>query len=248
MGKKNSSLTRVKPLLDSLSKDLDKLNRFIALLNRELIIDSNTIVEIRYGENEKRIPPSKSHLIWMLHNLHELNRFKESDVSKESKTYKQRLKLFNGDPYTLQQAKELIEKRTTVPDRAWYVFEGYTVPDIYIETNDSIYVAEAKRTEKDITKATKWLSQRDQLIRHIDALLDQSKTIYSFYILEKEYYLTGNYKKSMRCYEKEDYFKINLKHRDFCQIERAFKSYLGYVFWEDIAEYFGFSFPADVSI
>lgn len=244
MGIRNSSLTRVKPLFDFIDSDIDKLNRLFELFDKNQRIEQNSLIEIRYGDNEKKIPPSKSILIWMLQNLNVLNKVDNFGVSSvDSETYKRRKLLFSGDTKTINEAINIIQTKPKLPERDWYIFEGNTSPDIFIETTDSIFVGEAKRTEKDITTKTKWLCNRDQLIRHIDSLLDQPKKIYSFYILEKEEYLKGSYKKSMESYSNKDYFNQNLKHRDFSIIERAFNSFIGFVFWDDIADCFNISFP-----
>ncbi len=245
MGKRNSSLTRVKPLFDFINSDIDKLNRFLELFkNTKKRVKQNSLIEIRYGENEKKIPPSKSILIWMLQNLDTLNKVKNYGVKNiDSETYKKRSELFSGNVKLIDEAINTIQTKTKIPDKGWYIFEGNTFPDIFIETSDAIFIGEAKRIENDITTKTIWLNQRDQLIRHIDSLLDQPKPIYSFYILEKEEYLKGTYKKRMELYSKKDYFKENLKHRDDKIIERAFVSFIGFVFWENIADCFEISFP-----
>jgi hypothetical protein len=248
MGTRNSSLTRVKPLFDFIDSDIDKLNRFLGLFDNNQRFEQNSLIEIRYGDNEKKIPPSKSLLIWMLRNLDYLNKVDNYGVNSiESETYKKRELLFSRDNKTIDEAINIIKTKSKLPERDWYIFEGNTFPDIFIETTDSIFVGEAKRTEKDITTKTKWLSQRDQLIRHIDSLLDQPKKIYSFYILEKDEYFKGFYKERMELYSNKNYFNLNLKHRDDSIIERAFNSFIGFVFWSDIADCFNISFPDKIN-
>ena len=184
----------------------------------------------------------------MLQNLNDLNKVDNFGAdSVDSETYKRRKLLFSGDTKTIDEAIKIIQTKPKLPEKDWYIFEGNTFPDIFIETTDSIFVGEAKRTEKDITTKTKWLSKRDQLIRHSDSLLDRPKKIYSFYILEKEEYLKGFYKKSMELYSNKDYFNLNLKHRDFLIIERAFNSFIGFIFWDDIADCFNISFPDKIN-
>lgn len=249
MGIRNSSLTRVKPLFDFFGSDVSKLNQFFGLFNyNNQRIEQNSLIEIRYGDFEKKIPPSKSLLIWILQNLNYLNKVDNYGVDNiDSKTYKKRKLLFSGDTKTLNEAVNIIKTKTTLPERDWYIFEGNTFPDIFIETSDSIFIGEAKRTEKNITTKTKWLSQRDQLIRHIDSLLDQPKMLHSFYILEKNEYLNGCYKEQMELYSKNDYFKLNLKHRSDPYIEKAFKSFIGFIFWDDIADSFNIQFPDKIN-
>lgn len=56
-------------------------------------------------------------------------------------------------------------------NRAWYVFEGFTNPDIFIEGDDYIIVCEGKWTEPHITTKTTNLAAdneyRNQMVRHI---------------------------------------------------------------------------------
>lgn len=249
MGKRNSTLTRVKPLFDLINSDTNKLNCVLELFDKNLRIEQNSLIEIRYGKNEKKIPPPKTLLIWMHNHLEELNKLYNNGInSVNSKTYLKRVQLFNGDTQIKEEAINQINTNLQLPKSAWYIFEGYTCPDIYIETTDCIFIGEAKRTEKDITTKTKWLNQRDQLIRHIDSLLDQDKKIYSFYILEEKEYKKGIYKNSMELYSNEDYFKQNLRHRDNKSIERAFESFIGFVFWEDIATSFNICFLDTINV
>lgn len=61
-------------------------------------------------------------------------------------------------------------------DRMWYLFEGFTNPDIFIEGDDYVIVCEGKWTEPHITTTTKYLSSkgeyRNQMIRHIQGALN----------------------------------------------------------------------------
>ncbi|KAF0238435.1 MAG: hypothetical protein FD181_1085 [Prolixibacteraceae bacterium] len=246
---RDSSLTRVKPLFDFIDADEEKLNRLLGLFkNNTQSITKNSIIKIGYGDNEITIPPSKSLSIWMLLNLNYLNKVKNYGVENiDSETFRKRKLLFSGDGALKDEAIRLIQMKSDLSARDWFIFEGKTHPDIFIETTDSIFVGEAKRTEKDITNKTKWLSQRDQLIRHIDSLLDQSKTICSFYILDRGEYSKGLFKERMKLYLEMDYFRDNLRHRNEQLIERAMKSFIGYIFWDDISDHFNISFPDKIS-
>lgn len=233
---RDSTLTRVKPLFDFIGTDNYRLNQFLEIFKSNIPkINNSSQVKIEYGEHEKRIPPSKSLLIWMLQNLKELNEVKNFGAEMEdSETFQKRKRLFSGDKNVLDEAINKIQTNIKLPDTAWYIFEGKTHPDIFIETKDSIFIGEAKRTEKDITTTTKWLNQRDQLIRHIDSVLDQPKSIYSFYILDRSEHLIER----MKLYSEKEYYEKNLRHRDDSLIERAMNSFLGFIFWDDIAECF----------
>lgn len=246
---KDSTITRVQPSFDFIGNDVKRLNKFFHLFGEKTpIIKHGVIHEIRYGKSEKTIPPSKSLLKWMLQNLEELKPLKIQDVTKEkSETQLKRELLFAGDKNALNEALNLISAENPLPNTAWYIFEGYTHPDIYIETDDSIFIGEAKRTESDITTKTTWLNQRDQFIRHIDSLLEQPKKIYSFYLLDKDEYQKGVYPERMKLYQNFEYFKSNLRHRNEAEIKRAMESFIGFIFWDDIAECFEINFPDTIN-
>lgn len=240
MGIKDSTQTRVKPLFDFVGSNFERLNSLLELFKKRIpTIEKDSIIELKYGNDEKKLPPPKSLLIWMIKNLDQLNNVPNFGASKiDSKTFRKREKLFAKDESIRDEAIKQISCQSKLPVNKWCIFEGYTHPDIFFETNDSIFVGEAKRTESDITTKTQWLNKRDQLVRHIDSFLDQPKTIYSFYILEKNEYLKGRYIKSMKFYENLDYFQESLKHREISLVERAKNSFIGYIFWEDISNQF----------
>ena len=246
MGIKNSSLTRVEPLLDKFNSDIYKLNSLISMFKAD-ITPFESLIKIKYGKEEIGIPPPKSHLLWLIDNYKIMSKPKDFGSQEGRETYNLRKKLFGGDEKTIEEAKKLLQNKNTIPKSAWYIFEGYTFPDIYIETDKAIFIGEAKRTEKNITTKTMWLAERDQLIRHIDAVLDSPKQIFSFYILENKEYNKGVYKKSMELYRDIDYFKRNMKHRDDKDIQSAFESFIGFVFWEDIANEFNIDFPDKIN-
>tara|TARA_R110000850_G_scaffold218852_3_gene344474 strand:+ start:76199 stop:76945 length:747 start_codon:yes stop_codon:yes gene_type:complete len=244
MGKYNSTKTRVVPLFDHIGSDFIRLNDLFKLFNSNSPrFEKGSVLELCYGNNEKKILASKSMLIWMLNNIQELNKLPNYGASNDkSKTYKKRELLFAGDSKTFAEAIEAVEKIDKFSGNNWYIFEGKTSPDIFIKTKDSIFIGEAKRTERKITTGTLWLKNRDQLIRHIDSLLDQEKDIYSFYILEGKTF-KKYYEKSMKLYNDKSYFQRNLKHRNDEEVNRAFHSFIGFIFWEDLANQFRITFP-----
>ena len=243
MGKYDSTKTRVVPLFDFINSNHDELNKLFSVFGMDKSFEKNSIIKICYGKNEAKIPASKSMLIWMLENLDKLSNVTNYGTNNQnSDTFKKRELLFSGDSKTFDEAIDSVKNMPKGTERKWYIFEGKTSPDIYIETNDSIFIGEAKRTERDITTKTMWLKNRDQLIRHIDSKLDQSKKIYSFYILEKKDF-EKYYEKSMKHYYIKEYFKSNLEHRSDEFVDRALKSFIGIAFWEDLAELYKLTFP-----
>ncbi|WP_321992657.1 hypothetical protein [Marispirochaeta aestuarii] len=243
MGKYNSSLTRVAPLLDHLRKRDDFPNNLISTINNNYKIEEKP-VEIRYGKNEKAIMPSKALLYYLVNNLELLNR-SALGVDDGTEEYRLRQKLFNFEDDIRSIALELIkgDKKCL---RKWYVFEGYTHPDIYIETRNYIIVGEAKRTERKFTKKTKWLNERDQFIRHIDSVIDSGKQILSFLLIDESYVNTDDYKVMLRNYKSREYFYKNLPHRDEKEIEFAKRSYIGFSTWKKFKNKYGVQYIDEI--
>jgi len=240
----DSTKTRVIPLFKFFSGDITKVNKLLSLLsepNKVLLSDNNLI--IRYGTNEMTIPPTKKLLNWCIENLPLLMIPKNYGVKPNSETYNKRDILFNGDANTKSNSKsEAINLLHQNKLPKWYIFEGYTHPDIYIETEDTIIVGEAKRIEPKLTNSTHWLKNRDQLIRHVDSIIDNGKKVYSFLIISED--KISAYK--LESYNNLSYYKQSLPHRNDMEIEKIKNTYLGYTTWEEIQNAFGINFPDTV--
>lgn len=231
MGDKNSSLTRVIPLMDLLIKDTVNFDKFFTIFNKKIKIDY-PIIEYRYGYDEKAIQPPRSILKWLVENTGKLKDSEKAKIIADTKKSSiERAKLFSNDENQKKTALSNLEKQK-LPQVAWYIFEGYTQPDIYIETRTTIIVGEAKRTEDKLTTETTWLKNRDQLIRHIDAVIDSGKEVYSFFLVEnKDLYNFENYSDI-------EYFKKSLPHRDEKTVKKIFDTYCGVTTWNDVKELF----------
>ena len=120
-------------------------------------------------------------------------------------------------------------------DRHWFLFEGFTHPDIFIEGEDYVIVCEGKWTEPNVTTKTTHLSadgeSRNQMVRHIQGALNYSdKKVYGFYIVDE----SCNYKNELT----EDCFKKQLE-RETVRIpdsekEKILDSFYGYTTWQEI--------------
>ena len=242
MGKKDSTKTRVEPLMDYLGKNVDRINQFLSLFGRNVQINDN-IKDICYGKKtdghkgEQSIPAPISLLEWYVNNSDKLaqeenKQNKYGNPSKE--TIECRKRFFNGDNEKIEEAKKEIKalrgkKIYTYSKKNWYIFEGYTNPDIYIETELAIFVGETKRTEPKLTGSVKWYKQRDQLIRHVDSVFDSGKKVYSFFILENKDY--ANLEKHGKDFE---YYKKSLPHRTDAEIKEIMKTYIGCITWSEL--------------
>lgn len=240
---KDSTITRVSPLMNELGRDSEKLNLFLSLFPKIRPIEANNKkIEIYYGTKEKALCPKQELLEWCILNLDKLS-IPKNFGTKTKSTREKRRQLFSGSETLKQEALQLIRENPKKTSQ-WYIFEGYSKPDIYIETDTSIYVGEAKRTEPSLTTSTEWLNPRDQLIRHVDSIIDNTKQVFFFYVFAedkiKDYELT--------CYEDILYYKKNLPHRkDINEIQKFKDSYCGFTTWERISELLGITFPDTVA-
>lgn len=238
MGKYNSTDTRVVPLLEILKEDDFFLTEFIKMLEYRNDI-KEPYEKLYYGKTEIGIPPSKDFLIYLIKNLDLINKSAlEQDTESTGATYEKRKKLLHGDIELQNEALDHLYQ-DSIPKKEWYIFEGYTYPDIYIETENYILVGEAKRTESSLTTSTKWLNNRDQLIRHIDSVLDSPKEVLSFFIVDKEMlekYDLGKYNDITFYYE-------NLSYRDEKKILKAYNSYIGFTTWDILQDNYKIHFP-----
>ena len=96
-----------------------------------------------------------------------------------------RRRVVDRDADTLAGALQSLQDRRPSP-RAWYVLEGPSQPDVYLDTDEAVIVVEGKRTETAPTTSTAWMRVRHQMLRHLDAAWEhrQGRRIYGLYIVE----------------------------------------------------------------
>src|ERR1700739_2791512 len=164
-GKFDSSKTRVQPVFDTLwSRGRDWLPQLLKLpsdgCSEARIAPGDLTIRGKYWEpKEKSLKPPVSLLSWLI-------RHPDSLIKKPLDSDLRKL-LATGDPKTVEQA--LTALRSENATRAWYIFEGPTCPDVYLESADAFVFIEGKRTEPGPTTKTEWLDGRHQIWRHIDA-------------------------------------------------------------------------------
>jgi len=71
----------------------------------------------------------------------------------------------------MDEAMRLLGRDDAI-ERAWYLLEGPSCPDVFLETDDLIVVIEGKQTESGPTTNTSWMPLRHQMLQHIDAVWD----------------------------------------------------------------------------
>lgn len=179
MGKSNSSTTRVAPVFEHLlNSDRCGASWLECLLRLGTRADVAAIPK-DFGvlvphhpswwgpKSECRLTPPLKLLKWLVCNISCESVSKSGD---KCEILRKRQKLACGDPEVLSEALRRLEAGETKSGRGrWWVLEGPSSPDAFLETNTLVLVVEGKRTEKSITTKTKWMGKRNQLIRHMDA-------------------------------------------------------------------------------
>ena len=180
----DSSRTRVAPVFDALAASKTQwVSELLSLPQNGPSSFSSAGIDLTFlsgawGKTETPISPPVSLLSWMIRNPTKL---RDADSSNPD-----RYLLLRGNPAATAKALDLL--RTEANDRAWYIFEGPTVPDAYIETPDAVVVVEGKRTEAGPTTDTTWLLGRHQIWRHIDAAWERRgrRQVFGLFIVEGE--------------------------------------------------------------
>jgi hypothetical protein len=239
MTKYNSTKYRVIPFMEWLGKDPIRLRDFLFDFF-SISTPFSTILESSFGSNEKMLKPTKRHLLALVDHY--------SEVKQTTSFVPMRQKLVSSNQDERRNAILLAKKeindnydRLRPSTKAWYILEGFTHPDIFIETDSFVIVGEAKWTETHLTNETEHLKskngeQRSQMVRHIQAALNYStKPVIAFYIVDSGCgYLCDLSKQSFMDQISKETIRLDKKEEN-----NVFSSYRGFTTWEDISEKHG---------
>jgi hypothetical protein len=192
MGKYDSSRTRVAPVFDQfLLQDptgatwLPRLLTLPHLSGRPpypLRSIAQPLTAWGWGAAEYRLSPPRTLLQWMVRNTAHLQ---PTTLGSSPVTIAKRQALLQGDQNTVAEALASLA-RPAYSAKAWYVLEGLSQPDVYLETPEVIVVIEGKRTEAGPTTHTRWMPHRHQMLRHLDCAWEVrgQRAVLGFFIVE----------------------------------------------------------------
>jgi hypothetical protein len=193
MGIQDSSKTRVVPVFDELLSrhpmdttwvssllDLPKTadgGKFAGKIDRRAVLRN-----WGWGNAEKRLRPCRVLLQWLVCCPREPP---DGNIGSSDATRSKRQALLLHDEQVIGEALAFLARKN-VPLRAWYVLEGPSQPDVYLETDELIVVIEGKRTESGPTTDTSWMEVRHQILRHLDCAWEVrgEKSVFGFFIVE----------------------------------------------------------------
>lgn len=243
MGKYNSSRTRVAPVFNRLLEQ----DRFGSSWLRNLLklptggtpagslegVDLN-IAESFWESNprERKIPPSIVLLRWLVQNLREPICASAWKTSVD--TVQKRKQLLAGDRATIAEAMQSLDNPIS---GSWYILEGASSPDVFIETPDIQLLIEGKRTERKPTRSTSWMPGRYQMWRHIDCAWEHRgrKRVLGMMIVETD--------DQARRFSSDTVSSMavasSLPHRTDQQQTEISKCFLGATTWKAVCDKFG---------
>lgn len=258
-GRYNSSKTRVCPAFRVIAENPEP---FFELLREHFGLNINVnelkILEIAYSDpthdkNEKPLNPNPLYLTWLLchpgeTNIGELKRKNKGELSRNEK---KRLSLLCDGRCQDDGLKKIkrCENEGKYP-KAWYILEGCTMPDVFIETNKFYMIIEGKRKEAGPKIGTTWYKKRHQMVRHLEGLVcykhakrdrkeaNANKPTYGIFIVDGR--VARKYK--LERYIEDGPFRESLPHlKDkkemYDEIKQSFlwcKHLPGYLTWRQI--------------
>lgn len=231
----DSSNYRVVPLVEAIKNNASNFATFLKTINGiPDLIPPDCEKDYFYGDHEKQLKPPKDHLECLIRYLSAKNHANISvGNSKRAALYGA-----NGGEEQKRALEEAIECLNEVYNepilpKAWYIFEGASNPDIYIEGEDYVIVCEGKWTESHITEKTTHLKDKDefrnQMIRHIQGALNVTdKKVYAFYIVDEN----CNYRDDLtKPAMKSQLEKETIVPRDPAKI---LDSFYGFTTWQEL--------------
>lgn len=236
MGRYNSSIYRVRPLMEYLENNYDAFLSVLYLVGIDSLGKPTTYRYDGVSCTEIQLKPTKRHLLSLISLM------ATKPHGKVKINGKNRLDLFFGKPEVRQSAHEKAKAELeanydalTAKNRPWYRFEGYTNPDIFIEGDDYVIVCEGKWTEPHITTTTTYLSSvgeyRNQMVRHIQGALNYTdKKVYAFYIVDDECGYTEDLNKESFAKQLE----LETIQLDDIEKEKISNAFYGYTTWQAI--------------
>jgi hypothetical protein len=180
---------------------------------------------------EKPLAPPECLLRWLAANLKEPSDQRIwRDLSNKARD--KRRQLIARDPTTIHEALDAIA--SDLKPRAWYVLEGESYPDAYLETRNLIVVIEGKRKEARTTRVTSWMEGRHQMWRHIDCAWERrgAKQVCGFLIVESPEVATAFTRETVL----DDAISKSLPHRSAAEVAEITSCFLGATTWKAVCD------------
>jgi hypothetical protein len=241
-GKFDSSKTRVTPVFKKISERGDGwVYSLLKLVNAEAAATATELdlssSKAYFGEHEHALDPPVSLLSWLVRN--------PTPAVLSQKEIAERTGLAQRDSVTVQEALRLL--RASATSSGWYILEGQTYPDVFIETPDALVVVEGKRTEAGPTTHTKFMEGRHQIWRHIDAAWEirGRRRVFGFFAvegIESTGDIPENWREAVNYARSTSALETSFPHRSIEERSAIARCLLGVTTWQLICREFGIPF------
>jgi hypothetical protein len=204
----------------------------------------------KWWPREARLAAPPGLLRWLLENAEEPH--DAAAWGREPEVKENRRRVVDRDADTLAKALRSLEQRRLSP-RAWYVLEGPSQPDVYLDSDDVVIVVEGKRTETAPTTSTAWMKVRHQMMRHLDAAWEHraGRRIYGMYIVEAGAASSASeppftWHAAVESTISDEVLRGSLPHRTPDERSQIASALLGVTTWQAVCD--EFQIPRDVLI
>jgi hypothetical protein len=256
MGAFDSSKTRVAPIFDALlAKDGSGgswLDRLIALGSRKDVTTSGVRGQHLthpgkrcWGSDEVMLPAPAALLEYLVTHIDIEQVEASTDIGE---TRAKRTALANRDPQVIAEAMQALASGQR--GRKWFVLEGESRPDAFLEAEQLVICIEGKRTEARCTSHTTWMRRRSQLLRHMDAAREAypDKRVMGLLIVEgigegKTLAPSQHWLDECAAQYADTMLAGSLPHRNKAEREKLQEGVLGVTTWQAVCEKNGLSWP-----
>jgi hypothetical protein len=204
----------------------------------------------KWWPREARLAAPQGLLRWLLQNVEEPP--DPAAWGRRPEVMANRRRVVDRHAETLAEALRSLQERRSSP-RAWYVLEGPSQPDVYLDSGDAVIVIEGKRTETAPTTSTAWMRVRHQMLRHLDAAWEhrEGRRIYGFYIVEAESGTSSTeppstWHQAVESTISEEVLRASLPHRTPGERSQIASALLGVTTWQAVCD--KFQLPREVLI
>ena len=258
MGIYDSSRTRIAPVFGRL-QCLDPSGRLwlqglLELANTRKLprpqAGTSRLRVAKWWPREARLAAPPGLLRWLLENAEEPHT--ATAWGRRPEVMANRRRVVDRDAETLAAALQSLQERRPSA-RAWYVLEGPSQPDVYLDSADAVIVVEGKRTETAPITSTAWMRVRHQMLRHLDAAWEyrQGRRIYGLYIVEAEKGTTSvepssAWQEAVELTISDEVLKGSLPHRSSDEQLQIASALLGVTTWQAVCD--EFQIPREVLI
>jgi hypothetical protein len=248
MGIRNSSATRVRPVLDRLFESDQTGMSWLLRLLRLATVSDQMAADFEPGRlstaprYEFSAPPPRKFLRFLLSNPDKLLVPQERDWRKWSDTTRvKRRALLAGDASVQREGLQLLDDAKNLTRRLWWRFEGATSVDCALFTESTVIFIEGKRTEDGPSREVTWWKGRNQVIRNLECALELARATsrpHAFGLVIVEEGLCGPGTERARAIEAITHpgvIAASLPHLDLPARKEVMRCYLGTTTWQAIA-------------